>query len=169
MYLEFTPVSAEVAQRIRVVSRAVGHPSIVVAVIAGILIVSFGLLLSFKFDPIMIFTVIMGLLSSLFALFSGITLVKGPHYVKTGDLNVTYARQSRRLLLIFWIATIVPTGIAVLFSVPRGTDEFFTPAFLGYFALLWVPFVTALIDMLVGIPLLKPPDQLVQQYGGAQR
>lgn len=160
MYLEFAPIPAGLVRRIRIVSRAIGYLSIGVALATGIAIVSFGFLLPTGLSARMIFTVFMGGLSSFFALFSGITLVTSPSYVKTGELNVTHARQSRRLLLIFWIATIVPTCISVLFFTSAAdTDASFTPSVLGYWALLWVPFAFSLTDMIIGRRLLQLPNR----------
>lgn len=167
MYLEFAPIPAELARRIRVVSRPLGLLSIFATLAVVLVIVAVGLILPTGLSAKTIFSVIMGGLSSSFALLSGISLVKSPSYVKTGDLNVTYARQTRRLLLIFWIATIVPTGISVIaFASAADTDASFTPTVLGYWFLLWVPFALSLIDMIVGMRLLKLTKRPSQTYGG---
>ena len=165
MHLEFAPIPAELARRIHVVSRALGLLSINATFAVLLVIVSVGLLLPTGISGKTILTVFMGGVSSSFSGFSGIALGRSPSYVRTGDLNVTYARQTRRQLLMFWIATIVPTGISVLlFASAADTDAWFTPAILGYWFLLWVPFTLSLIDMIVGMNLLKAAKQPPQTY-----
>jgi hypothetical protein len=109
-----------------------------------------------------VFAMVLGGLGWAFALVSAITLVAGAGYVNTGYLNVTYASQARRVLIMMLIATIIPAGIASLFlAVSASNAGVFPPMALVCLALLWLPCALALIDMIIGRSLLNPSKATV--------
>lgn len=117
-----------------------------------------------------IFAVVLGGLACAFLLISGITLVNSVSFVQGGQLNLTFARQTRRMLLIALIATLFPTvPTTLLLAATASSLGSVPPAALVCLALLWVPFVVSLVNMIIGGKLLNPANLTLADSGLAAR
>lgn len=116
----FVPITPAFAARVRARCKGTGVVSITLVVVALIGTLASGAMLLPALPLGGVFTVLGGL-GWAFALVSAITLVAGAGYVNAGYLNVTYARQSARILIMMLIATITPAGLGSFFFALSAT------------------------------------------------
>lgn len=175
---EFMALPPGLTRKIRSTSTLVGSLSILLSLVLGLLIATVGYQLPTSTASTTIIVVGMGVLSAFFYLFSGITLTTSRSYLKTGHLNLTFARQGRRLLATFWFGTFLVTLVSVFFftgavhassHLAHGRQvDYSSLSITGYLVLLGLPFVLSAINFFVGRRLLRPAPGLLRNYSADQ-
>ncbi|SFT06860.1 hypothetical protein [Saccharopolyspora flava] len=167
---EFVPASPAFVGRVRNTTRLVGALSVLAVGIVMIGIAVSGFMLLPVAPASAIFTVFMGWLAGAFAICSALSLASGSSCVNTGAFNLTFARRTRSTLLFLAVASILPSGIALLILVATGISSGgLSPAAAVCLVLVLCPFVVSMIDMMVGRRLLDPNKVVVGPYGTPQR
>lgn len=164
------PIPSGFVRSVRNVTRAMGIVSVVIsgAVMIGIAVSGFMLLA--LLPGAAIFTVILGWLAGAFSLSSALALSTGAACVNTGSFNSTYARRSRRTLVILAIGAAIPTAIAFMaLAASASASSGFPPAAGVCLAFLWIPFALSVINMTVGLNVFDPTKAMRAAYGSAQR
>lgn len=90
------------------------------------------------------------------ALASAVTVLNLANYVTTGYLNVTFARQARRSLLVLVLITVVNAVMSSLILAASASQERAFPLAAGVcLVLLWMPSAVSIVDAIIGRALLK--------------
>lgn len=152
---EFVPVSPGFAAQVRRGCRWTGIVSVILVAFTLLGVLVSGLMLLVALPLGGIFAAMLGGLACGFALTSSIALARGASFVNAGYLNVTYARHTRRTLVIMLIGAIFSSAVATLFlTVDASNSGVFPPAAQVCLSLVWVPCLFSLFAVIVGTSLL---------------